>query len=237
MENSKLSMHTWYIAMMFMTYSKQGISAIELQNQLGLSRYEIMWKLMHKIRTAMGNRDNMYKLEDMVEMDEGYFKVATPCQKKLKRGRGSEGVQSVMVIAESVPLEDIKNYTESKHCRYFKLKVMENHKGNEVASTVKNNITEDTVAFTDANLSYNILEESIDAHITEKSSRQTTIQTLKWVHIAIGNAKSRLAGVYHQVSRKHLQKYLDEFTYKLNRRFFGDNLFERLVTANAKSYW
>ncbi len=237
MENSKLGIHTWYLAMMFMTFSKQGISACELQRQLGVKRYETVWKLMHKIRTAMGKRDDLYTLSDMIEMDEGYFEVQSPANKPLKRGRGSESVQNAMVMAESVPLEDLEKNITSKHCRYFKLKVMQTHQSEEVLSTAEENIEKSSVAFTDDNSSYGELSEIVDKHITEKSDRQTTIGTLKWVHIAIANAKRMIAGVYHQVSRKHLQNYLNEFSYKLNRRYFKNALFERLILASAKSYW
>lgn len=69
----------------------------------------------------------------------------------------------------------------------------------------------------------------------EKSSKETN-DTLKWVHIAISNAKRNLLGVYHKVKGKYLQLYLDEFCYKLNRRYFGERLFDRMVIAVANNY-
>jgi hypothetical protein len=59
----------------------------------------------------------------------------------------------------------------------------------------------------------------VEIHITEKSNEQTTKETLKWVHIAISNAKRSFAGNYHKIKRKYLQLYLNEFVYKLNRRY------------------
>ncbi|MEN5133466.1 transposase, partial [Elizabethkingia anophelis] len=72
----------------------------------------------------------------------------------------------------------------------------------------------------------------VELHITEKSNKETTKEILKWVHITISNAKRNLLGNYHKIKRKYLQLYLNEFIYKLNRRYFGDKLFERLVIAN-----
>lgn len=69
-------------------------------------------------------------------------------------------------------------------------------------------------------------------HITEKSSKEATKETLKWVHICITNAKRNLLGNYHKIKGKYLQLYLNEFVYKLNRRYFGERLFERVVIAN-----
>jgi hypothetical protein len=71
----------------------------------------------------------------------------------------------------------------------------------------------------------------------EKSDTETTATTLKWVHIAVSNAKRTLLGIDHKVKGKYLQLYLDEFCYKLNRNYFGNRLFDRIVLALAKSYW
>jgi len=68
--------------------------------------------------------------------------------------------------------------------------------------------------------------------MTEKSNEQTTKETLKWVHIAISNAKRNFVGNYHKI-KKNLQLYLNEFVYKLNRRYFGERIFDRLVIANS----
>ncbi len=76
--------------MAFMTYSKKTISAAELQRQLNHPKYDTVWRLMHKIRSAMGKRDALYQLEGAIEFDEGYFEKAICAKVKLKRGRGSQ---------------------------------------------------------------------------------------------------------------------------------------------------
>jgi hypothetical protein len=68
-------------------------------------------------------------------------------------------------------------------------------------------------------------------HIIEKSTKETTKTTIKWVYITICNAKRNLLGVYHMIKGKYLKAYLDEFCYKINRRYFGKRLFDRLVIA------
>jgi Zn finger protein HypA/HybF involved in hydrogenase expression len=77
MQHSNLSFLVWYRAMFLMSTTKKGFSAKEMQRQLGLKRYEPVWAMVHKIRKAMGNRDDKYTLEGMIEMDEGYFTVAS----------------------------------------------------------------------------------------------------------------------------------------------------------------
>jgi hypothetical protein len=109
MEASNLSLHTWFTAFLLMSATKKGFSCLEFQPQLGLSRYETAFNLMHKIRVVMGKRDAMYLLKGMVEYDEAYVGKATAekIQNQLKRGKGSQRQVIVAVAAESTPLEDV----------------------------------------------------------------------------------------------------------------------------------
>lgn len=237
MENSNLKVRLWYLAMLFMRYSKKGISAMELQRQLNHKRYDTIWSLMHRIRNAMGNRDALYTLEGMIEFDEAYFEKATPEGIKLKRGKGSQKQQNVAVMAESTELEDVETGKKSKHCRYFKMKVLDTHKSKEIVDAVKDNIENKSIVFSDKSTSYVDICDYVEIHSMEKSTTKSTKSTLKWVHVAISNAKRTLLGIYHKINGKYLQLYLDEFCYKLNRRYYGENLFNRLTLAVAKTYW
>jgi hypothetical protein len=110
------------------TYSKKTISSSELQRQLNHPKYDTIWRSMHKIRSAMGKRYALYQLEGAIEFDEGYFEKATSGKVKLKRGRESQRQMNVAVMAESTPIEDIETGTKISHCRYFKMKVLNDHK-------------------------------------------------------------------------------------------------------------
>jgi hypothetical protein len=125
LEHSKLPFYTWYLIFIFMTATKKGYSEKEIQRQIVLRRYEPVWRAMHKIREAMGVRDDQYKLADMLELDDDFFETSTPepTKKNLKRRRGSQKQTKVLVSAESIPLEDIKTGNKSTSCRYFKMKV------------------------------------------------------------------------------------------------------------------
>ena len=224
MQGSNLPFLVWYKTMFLKSVTKKGFSAKEIQRQLGLKRYEPVWTMVHKIRKAMGNRDTRYTLERMVELDEGYFTVeSTELEKnKGKRGRGAAGKQNVAITAESIPLEDISTGKKSKHCRYFKAKVLETHKKEEVTEELQGSIEDSTIVFSDQSTSYVDIADYVELHITERSDKQTTVETLQWVHITISNAKRNLLGNYHKIKGKYLQLYLNEFIYKLNRRYFGE---------------
>ena len=75
------------------------------------------------------------------------------------------------------------------------------------------------------------IADYVEVHMTEKSNKQTTKETLKGLHTAISNAKRNFTGNYHKIKKKYLQLYLNEFVYKLNRRYFGERIFDRLVIA------
>jgi hypothetical protein len=236
MQSSKLSFLIWYRTIFLLSTTKKGFSSKEIQRQLGLKRYEPVWAMVHKLRKAMGQRDDRYTLEGMIEMDEGYFGVEASKQAHAtqKAGRGSKTKSNVMVMAESTVLEDLETGKVDRQCRYFKAKVLQDHKADGTDEAFKDAIDdEQTIVFSDMSTSYVNISDYVEIHITEKSDEQTTKETLKWVHIAISNAKRNFAGIYHKIKRKYLQLYLNEFIYKLNRRYFGERVFDRLVIASV----
>ena len=233
MQSSNLSFLIWYKTMFLMTATKKGFSSKEIQKQLGLKRYEPVWAMVHKLRKAMGNRDARYTLEGMIEFDEGYFTVESSEieQEKGIRGRGAVGKINTAIMAESTILEDIETGKKSNQCRYFKAKVLTDHTSEQINETIKESISEKSILFSDKSTSYIDIADFVEIHITEKSNKETTTETLKWVHIAISNAKRNFLGNYHKIKGKYLQLYLNEFVYKLNRRYFEEKLFDRLVIA------
>ena len=208
MENSNLPFLIWYKTMFLMSVTKKGFSAKEIQKQLGLKRYEPVWAMVHKLRRAMGNRDAKYTLEGMIEFDEAYFTVASSEVEHEKgiRGKGAVGKQNVAMMAESTPLEDIDTGRKEKQVRFFKAKVLDGHGGEEISETIKESLDNQSIVFTDKSTSYVDIADFVELHVMEKSSKETTEETLKWVHIAISNAKRNLLGNYHKIKRKLRKK-------------------------------
>jgi hypothetical protein len=111
------------------------------------------------------------------------------------------------------------------------MKVLTSHKAKEINYVAQDNIVKESLIITDKSTSYEDFSKMFDTHISFKSDKNTTKTALKWVHVAISNAKRNLLGVYHMISNTYLQNYLNEFCYRLNRRYFGENLFNRLIVA------
>ncbi|GAL89472.1 mobile element protein [Jejuia pallidilutea] len=138
-------------------------------------------------------------------------------------------------MAESTQLEDQKTGNKSSQVRYFKAKVLQSHQSNEINETIEESLDEKSIVLTDKSTSYVDIADYVEMHVMEKSSEESTKETLKWVHIFISNAKRNLLGNYHKIKGKYLQAYLNEFVYKLNRRYFGEKLFDRLIIAAINS--
>ena len=94
-------------------------------------------------------------------------------------------------------------------------------------SYTSESINEKSIVFTDKSASYIDISKYVEVHLMEKSNAQVTKETLRWVHIAISNAKRTFLVVFHKIKGYNLQRYLNEFVYKLNRRYCRSN-FEKV---------
>jgi hypothetical protein len=238
MQASNLPFRHWFIAIHLLTGTKKTFSALELQRQIGHKFYEPIWYMLQKLRMTMGSRDSKYQLDKIVELDEGFFesvdtekdddKKSTP----KKRGRGSQKQTKVMVMASTVHVfNKIKKYNKPTKFRFVRMIVVDNLKGQTVGVKVSENIKYDTVVKTDNYSSYSKIKENVWCHIPQKVNPKDAGKVLPWVHTMISNAKRTLLGVHHMISTKYYQNYLDEFCYKVNRRNFGEQIFDRLLIA------
>ncbi len=241
MHNSKLSFQYWFIAMLFITSTKKSFSAKELQKQLGHKRYEPIWAMMHKLRSVMGLRDDLYYLKEQVELDEGFFEtvdMSRDYSKALKRGRGSEKQTTVLVSTESIDVEDkdktLKHGKETK-LRYIKMKVVDSLKKEVLKSEVDKFIEKGTSIKTDGSNSYNDLKTDYTHHPTVSTKTEKS-KLLPWVHTMISNAKRLLLDVHHRIDDDFLQNYLNEYCFKVNRRYFNC-IFDRLLIACVSFRW
>jgi len=247
-QDTNLPLLLCFEVLYLMTSSKKGYSALEIQKQVEHSRYEPIWYLCQKIRYAMGERDALYQLKGLLEIDDAFFKVVDkkkeaekeiePKEKPpLKRGRGSEQQQVVMVITEYEPKEQkSKPYRKQSGLKFIKMKVMDNLEADNVNEKLEDSVHKDSSAKTDGYGSYAKLKKIIKGHDRQVIPAKQAHKKLPWVHTIIGNAKKIIRGIHHSVSREYLQNYLNEFSYKVNRRFFHSILDRSLIMA-ANHQW
>lgn len=232
MHGSKLPLQNWYTAMFLMSSTKKAFSACEMQRQLGRKRYEPVFRMMHKIRSVMGQGEAGRVLEQEIELDDALFRTVNqrPSRGEVKRGRGSQLRTSVLVACES------QQKGKSRQCRYFQMKVMRPITSMNVNTTVSQIVHQDAKVISDSYSALKHLGNVVRKHDQRIIPPKEQTKMLPWVHTAIANAKRNLLGIFHRVDRDYLQCYLDEFVFKLNGRYVN-SLFDSLLNLAMKLRW
>jgi hypothetical protein len=234
MHKPKLPYRYWFMAMHLLTSTKKSFSAKELQRQLRHKRYHPVWHMLHTLREAMGKHDGEYILAGRIELDEGYFSTETPVgekDKSLKRGRSSQKKSKVLVMAESEMVVFPEKGQKPRRVGYLKMKIIDNLKKETINEQVQKLVFHVSEIDTDDSSSYVELKDFVPKHNAQVIPKQKVGEILPWVHIAISNEKKVLLNTHHDIKPEYLQKYLNEFYYKFNRRYFGEALFNRLLVA------
>lgn len=213
-EKTRTDLRKWFWAIFLASQDKRGVSAQLIANQLDVS-YPTAWLMLHKIRSAMAERDAHYQLGGLVEMDDSFFGASTAGS---KRGRGTDKTKVVIGLS----------LNQKGYPTFLKMKVVSDLKGSTLTEFAKQNLKDQSTVMSDAYRSYNALSTEYD-HCPQIFAPDSNPDHLKWLHIIVSNAKAFIMGTYHGLDEKHLQSYLDEFCYRFNRRSFKGELFNRLI--------
>lgn len=216
MHRTHLPLTTWFWAIYLCANDKRGISAIQLSNFLEIC-YDTAWHLLDKIRAAMGQRDSLYTLSGLIEMDDGY--LGGPGNNG-KRGRGAK--ETKLLVALSKTEDNVPMFAHMKLVKDIKTKTLQEF--------VDNHLTKGATVVCDGFQSY----ISLNGVTCCPKKYDATDEDLKWLHKAISNLKAFLQGTYHGRCTK-LQAYLDEYCFRFNRRMSKNQLFSRLARAVATS--
>jgi hypothetical protein len=222
MDKTRTPLRKWFLAFYYMAEDKRGISALSLKNKIGVA-YQTAWTMCNKIRHAMKERDKGYTLSGTVEIDEAFFGSPTEGG---KRGRGTD--KTAVFVSISLAKDGKPEFA--------KMKVVESADGETVDGETVNKFAEENIAKgseirTDGLNIYNSLSANGYIHAPKKYDPKKEPVHLHWTHIIISNVKSLIEGTYHGLDALHLQRYLDEFCYRFNRRWFKSGIFSRLVNA------
>lgn len=242
MMHSNLSLMVWFKAIFEVTYRRKSISATELYKQFPEIRSEgTAWYLLHKIRMAMGYRDEKYQIEGNAEIDDAFVTVVKAIKddtEQSKRGRGAVRKAPIVVMAsyETIPTERQKKNRPSSYPLFFKMFHMEDLKRESINEKVFRYVKLSSHIKSDAYRGYTDLKQLLEKHTAKVIPSKRGHIELPWVHCSIGNLKRWINGIFHHVSDIYLQNYLDEFTYTLNRRDFKKP-FDHLLNACLVRPW
>ena len=225
---TQTSLQKWFLAIFFLSRHKQGISALQLQRDLGLGNYQTAWTMLHKLRSALGRRTGQL-LKGVVEADEAFVGGS---RSGGKRGRGAPNKSIVVVMVEQ------REHTAGSAA----LEIVPGASWKSLGPTVRGAIEgANTTVVTDDWSGYRPLQAAgVDHEATKLVTPEAASEALPWAHTIISNLKAWLLGTFRGVSHKHLDRYLKEFTYRLNRRWNEDKLFyyltRRAVEAKPLPY-
>jgi len=256
MEKSHIPIDSWFKVIHLMTATKQSLSALEMQRQIGMKRYEPVWYMMQKIRSAMGKRDSQYTLKGTIEVDDAFFEIVNLPEKdelgnvktsikvvskgddEQKRGRGSNKQMKVMVMVESTYNPNQTNpHKKNRAMGFAKMVVMDNLNSIGINYEIEKSIDKNATVLTDGYHSFRKIDNVISNHVKMVVPSKEAHKKLPWVHTVISNAKSMFLGTHHSIGKDYLQNYLNEYCYKLNRRSFNDDLFDRMILAGVQDTW
>jgi len=227
-EGTRKTLVLWFRVIWWITSQKNGASALGLQRILGLGSYETAWMWLHKLRRAMV-RPGRDRLSGTVQVDETYIGGEKPG----KRGRGAEGKTLVLIAAQ----ED-GNITGR-----IRLKQTADASAENLEMAVQEMVEPGAVVKTDAWKGYNGLDSLGYKHSVVRKTATIGDNLLPLCHREAALIKRWLTGTHQgAVSHEHLGYYLDEYTFRFNRRTsqYRGKLFYRLlqnaVALDAVSY-
>ena len=221
LHRTRIPLTQWFWAAYLVTTHTPGLSALQMQRQLGITRYETAWMMLQKLRRAMVRPDREL-LHEKVEIDDTYIGGA---EAGLRGGRQLRG-KALVVGAVEV------RGTGSGRVR---LQVVPDASGPSLTDFVKANVERGAIVLSDGWQGYAPLSEMGYRHRprTQREPKRAE-KILPRIHRVFGNLKTWLRGTHHGVGHQHLQEYLDEFTFRFNRRRTPMAAFQTLLGLGAQ---
>jgi transposase-like protein len=205
-QDTRTPLRTWFHAMWWLTSQKTDASAMSLQRVLGLGSYKTAWTLLHKLRRAMV-RPGRDQLSGTVEVDETY--LGAP--EKGVRGRQTRKKALIAIATEE----------DGTGIERIRMRKIPDASADSLQTFVEWAVTPGSVILTDGLISYDRIEKHGYGHqiVFLKGKKKSAAELLPRVHRVASLLKRWLIGTHQgAVSQAHLDYYLDEFTFRFNRR-------------------
>jgi transposase-like protein len=231
-DKTRTSLRVWFAAAWYITSQKQGVSALGLQRVLGLNSYQTAWAMLHRFRRAMVRPDRDL-LGGTVEVDEAYLPLRRGSELKHK-GISPKSHNKSHLVAIAVAIEVL----EPKGFGRIRVRRIQAPTIDEVLPFVRENVAPGTRVRTDGSAIYGQLRKEGFAHdpFVIMGSKTPAHEPLPGVHRVASLLKRWLLGTHHgAVDPRHVDYYLDEFTFRFNRRTSRSRgmLFYRLIQQSV----
>jgi len=216
-QDTRKPLQLWFRAIWHVVTQKNGVSAKGLQRVLGFKRYETIWIWLHKLRTAMV-RPGRDRLSGIIEVDETYIGGERPG----KRGRGAAGKSLVLIAVED----------KGNQIGRMRLRRISDASAESLVGAVKESVEPGSVVRTDGWSGYGPMSSEGYEHVVVRKSADVGENLLPLVNRGASLLKRWLLGTHQGgVRPSHVDYYLDEYTFRFNRRTSRSRgkLFFRLV--------
>jgi transposase-like protein len=226
LHNTKTPLTIWFWAGYLMVTDKRGASALWLQRQLGLRRYETAWLLLHKLRRAMVNATRE-PLHGDVELDDTWIGGTQP---RLRGSRQLKGRKAALVLVAVEKRGDISGRV--------RMAVIPDFRASTFKAFLAAHVAPGATLHTDGLTSFAAAAIEGYRHVPLTQPIRTAVRrgvasVVPLADRAIGNLQQWLIGTHHGVSRAQLQAYLDEFVFRHNRRRSPMAAFQTLLGLGA----
>jgi transposase-like protein len=231
-DKTRTPLRMWFAAAWYVISQKQGVSALGLQRVLGLSSYQTAWAMLHRFRRAMVRPDRDL-LNGTVEVDEAYLAL-----RRGKRVRPKGTSPKVYDKNNLVSIAIAVEVLEPKGFGRIRLRRIDAPTTEALMPFVRQNVQPGAKVRTDGSAIYRLLEDEGFAHIpfVLLGSKTPAHEPLPGVHRVASLLKRCLLGTHHgAIDPRHLDYYLDEFTFRFNRRTSRSRgmLFYRLIQQST----
>lgn len=223
--STKLDLAVWFRAMFHMTQTKQGISALELMRRIDVS-YNTAWKIHHKLKQAMLERELVRPLEGRIEMDDAYLGGE---RSGGKRGRGSPGKTPFVAAVETT--------ADGKPHRLKLVRVRRFTKKN-IKKVTSRIVKRGSPVVTDGLGCFNGVAEAGCTHqpiVTGSGRKAARHPSFKAINTVLGNIKTAIVATFRAGAQKHAPRRLAEFAYRFNRRYDLPSMIPRLGWIAART--
>jgi hypothetical protein len=221
MHRSHLPLRVWFTAAWLVATHENGMSARQLGQQLGLGSYKSAWLLLQKLRAAMVAPDRS-PLSGLVEVDETSLPFrARDAPAARKPGRSHDGKLPIAGAVEIV----------GEGPGRIRLAAIDDYSAAALGGFVAATIADGSTVVSDGWSGYARLKDV--KHDPKVIGDAPAHAVLPWVHRVFANAERWAMGVYHGLREEHLQRHLDEFVFRFNRRRTPQAAFARLLGLAA----